>query len=67
MRRLLVAATVAVSLLTIRPAPAAEPPGRHVLQESDLRALVALNDPQIAPDGTRVALVVRRPDFVKNT
>jgi dipeptidyl aminopeptidase/acylaminoacyl peptidase len=66
LRRLLVAATVAASLLTVRPAPAAEPPGRHVLQESDLRALVALNDPQIAPDGTRVALVVRRPDFVKN-
>jgi dipeptidyl aminopeptidase/acylaminoacyl peptidase len=66
LRRLLVVAAVAASLLTVRPAPAAEP-GWPVLQEKDLRALVALIDPQIAPDGKRVALILRRPDFVKNT
>ena len=36
------------------------------LEERDLRALVSLNDPQIAPDGAHVALVVRRADFAKN-
>ncbi len=35
-------------------------------EERDLRSLVTLFDPQIAPDGKRIALVVRRPDFVKN-
>ncbi|MEA2720962.1 MAG: hypothetical protein QOJ39_2826 [Candidatus Eremiobacteraeota bacterium] len=39
---------------------------RRSLQESDLRKLVTLLDPQIAPDGKRVTLVVRRPDFAKN-
>ncbi|HWT06074.1 MAG TPA: prolyl oligopeptidase family serine peptidase, partial [Xanthomonadales bacterium] len=37
-----------------------------VLREKDLRALVALLDPQISPDGKHVALIVRRPDFAKN-
>jgi dipeptidyl aminopeptidase/acylaminoacyl peptidase len=36
------------------------------LEERDLRALVTLLDPQIAPDGSRIALIVRRPDFAKN-
>jgi Tol biopolymer transport system component len=33
---------------------------------SDLREQVTLVDPQISPDGERIALIVRRADFVKN-
>ena len=65
-------ALLAIASLAVTPATAA---GSHtyalrtgrMLEEKDLRALVSLSDPQIAPDGTRVALVVRRPDFAKNT
>lgn len=70
------AAAAAASLLTIGPAAvragaasqAAPPPHAvRALQERDLRSLVSLLDPQIAPDGKHVALVLRRPDFAKNT
>jgi dipeptidyl aminopeptidase/acylaminoacyl peptidase len=74
LRRFL-AAAAAASLLTAGPAgarpgaasQAAAPLGQRALQERDLRSLVTLLDPQIAPDGKHVALVVRRPDFAKNT
>jgi len=62
---LAVAAAVA-SLLIAGPPAAAKQPSAPVLDEKDLRALVALIDPQIAPDGKRVALIARRPDFAKN-
>ena len=51
-------ALVAAPVLAAAPRP---------FEERDLRSLVTLLDPQIAPDGKRIALVVRRPDFVKNT
>jgi len=63
--RRLVPVAAAAALLT-SPALAAPSQGLPPLQESDLRRLVTLVDPQIAPDGKRVALVVRRPDFEKN-
>jgi dipeptidyl aminopeptidase/acylaminoacyl peptidase len=66
LRRLLVVAAAAASLLAAGPAAAAKQPSQRVLEEKDLRALVTLIDPQIAPDGKRVAVVVRRPDFAKN-
>jgi dipeptidyl aminopeptidase/acylaminoacyl peptidase len=47
-------------------APAAVPAAVAPVTERDLRALVTLLDPQISPDGKRVALVVRRADFEKN-
>ncbi|HEV2738380.1 MAG TPA: S9 family peptidase [Candidatus Elarobacter sp.] len=62
-------AILALIVSTAIPANAAPPPQQQqqrVLQEQDLRALVTLLDPQIAPDGKHVALVVRRPDFAKN-
>jgi dipeptidyl aminopeptidase/acylaminoacyl peptidase len=65
LRALVVVAATAASLLTAGPA-AAKQPAQPALAEKDLRALVTLIDPQIAPDGKRIALVVRRPDFVKN-
>ena len=75
MRRFLATAAAAVLLTlgpaAVRPAAAAQapPPPRpqRVLEERDLRSLVTLLDPQIAPDGKHVALVLRRPDFAKNT
>ncbi len=65
LRRLLPLAAAAVLLAS--PVLAGPPRGLRPLQESDLRKLVTLLEPQIAPDGKYVALVVRRPDFVKNT
>src|SRR5260370_13682900 len=62
MVRQLAASVVLAALL----APAAVPAAVAPLTERDLRALVTLLDPQISPDGKRVALVVRRPDFEKN-
>jgi dipeptidyl aminopeptidase/acylaminoacyl peptidase len=45
----------------------ATPAAQHrPLEERDLRALVTLLDPQISPDGKRIVLTVRRPDFEKN-
>jgi dipeptidyl aminopeptidase/acylaminoacyl peptidase len=38
----------------------------HPLEERDLRSLVTLLSPAIAPDGKHVALIVRRADFQKN-
>ena len=38
----------------------------HPLKERDLRSLVTLLSPAIAPDGKHVALIVRRADFEKN-
>jgi dipeptidyl aminopeptidase/acylaminoacyl peptidase len=34
--------------------------------ERDYRALVNVGKPEISPDGKRIALVVRRPDYAKN-
>ena len=74
LRRFL-ATAAAASLLTVGPAAvrpgaaseaAAPPRAQRILEEKHLRALVTLIDPQIAPDGTRIALIVRRPDFAKN-
>jgi dipeptidyl aminopeptidase/acylaminoacyl peptidase len=48
------------------PASAPAAPPKRPLAEADLRGLTTLLDPQIAPDGKRVALIVRRPDFAKN-
>jgi dipeptidyl aminopeptidase/acylaminoacyl peptidase len=58
-------AALAVTLcaLVAGPVTAAAP---RPLEERDLRSLVGLNDPQISPDGKRIALVVRRPNFEKN-
>ncbi|MDQ6943583.1 MAG: DPP IV N-terminal domain-containing protein, partial [Candidatus Eremiobacteraeota bacterium] len=61
-----VAAAAAASVLIAGPAFAVKQPSQRVLEGKDLRALVALLDPQIAPDGKHIALIVRRPDFVKN-
>jgi len=65
-RRRRIAALAALLALTAAPALAIPPP-LQPLQESDLRKLVTLLDPRIAPDGKRIALIVRRPDFEKNT
>jgi dipeptidyl aminopeptidase/acylaminoacyl peptidase len=46
-------------------APALAAPQRP-LEERDLRSLVTLLDPRISPDGGRIALLVRRPNFAKN-
>jgi dipeptidyl aminopeptidase/acylaminoacyl peptidase len=60
--RRVVAGAVLIALVAV-PALASTP---RPFEERDLRTLVTLVDPQIAPDGKHVALVVRRPDFVKN-
>ena len=57
------AACIALAALL---APAAVPAAAAPVTERDLRALVTLLDPQISPDGKRVAVVVRRADFEKN-
>ncbi len=44
----------------------AAPPPQRPLEERDLRSLVTLLDPRISPDGSRIALLVRRPNFAKN-
>jgi dipeptidyl aminopeptidase/acylaminoacyl peptidase len=62
-------ALLAAATLTTASATAATPhapPHLRVLAENDVRALVTLINPQIAPDGKHVALTVRRPDFAKN-
>ena len=46
---------VPASALAATPAPA--------FQLSDLQKIVRLSEPQISPDGTRIALVVSTPDF----
>ncbi|HEX3467735.1 MAG TPA: S9 family peptidase [Candidatus Elarobacter sp.] len=53
------------ALFALVAAPALAAPQRP-FQERDLRSLVTLLDPQISPDGKRVAVVVRKPDFEKN-
>lgn len=58
-----IASVAALFALVAAPTLAAAP---RPLEERDLRSLVSLLDPQIAPDGKRVVLVVRRPDFEKN-
>ena len=57
------ALAVALCALIAGPAIAAAP---RPLEERDLRSLVSLIDPQISPDGKRIAMVVRRADFDKN-
>jgi dipeptidyl aminopeptidase/acylaminoacyl peptidase len=54
-----------VALLALCPVPAPAAPAQP-LTLAGLRRLVALDDPQIAPDGAHVALIVRRADFAKN-
>lgn len=58
-----IASVAALLALVAAPALSAAP---RPFAERDLRSLVTLLDPQIAPDGKRIALVVRRPDFEKN-
>jgi dipeptidyl aminopeptidase/acylaminoacyl peptidase len=58
-----VAAVAAVFSLTAGATLAAPP---QPLLEGDLRELVTLLSPAIAPDGNHVALIVRRADFEKN-
>ncbi|MDB5039765.1 MAG: hypothetical protein JWN27_491 [Candidatus Eremiobacteraeota bacterium] len=57
------AASIALAVLF---APAAVHAAAAPVTERDLRSLVTLLDPQISPDGKRVAVVVRRADFEKN-
>jgi dipeptidyl aminopeptidase/acylaminoacyl peptidase len=57
-RSIVLAVLVALSA----PAAAAAAP----LTERDVRSILTLQDPRISPDGSRIALVVRRPDYVKN-
>ncbi len=59
-------ALVAATLLTASIPGQAAARAPQPLQERDLRSMVTLLDPQIAPDGRRVALIVRRPNFEKN-
>lgn len=65
MRRLAFASTFLLAFATGSPLLASAAPLRP-LEERDLRALVTLTDPQIAPDGKHVALIVRRPNFETN-
>ena len=64
---LALALPLAIAPLLAAAAPhASAAPHRRPLEERDLRTLVTLLDPQIAPDGGRIAMIVRRPDFAKN-
>ncbi|MBV8748905.1 MAG: S9 family peptidase [Candidatus Eremiobacteraeota bacterium] len=64
--RAVTAALAALLAFGTLPSAALAASSLRPLEERDLRALVSLNDPQIAPDGAHVALVVRRADFAKN-
>lgn len=51
-----------ILLLTVLPAAASAKP----FDEAALRSLVGLSDPQISPDGERIAVVVSHADFDKD-
>ncbi|WP_458072027.1 S9 family peptidase [Rhodanobacter sp. BL-MT-08] len=54
-------AVLAVSFTLASALSAAE--GTSVFQLNDLQKLVSLSDPQIAPDGGQIAVIVSRPDW----
>ncbi len=40
--------------------------GKQPFQVTDMRKLVNLSDPRVSPDGSRIAVIVSRPDWVKD-
>jgi dipeptidyl aminopeptidase/acylaminoacyl peptidase len=59
--RSLVALTLTAAVALVPALAAARP-----LELHDLRGIVSISDPQISPDGKRVAYVTRRADYVKD-
>jgi dipeptidyl aminopeptidase/acylaminoacyl peptidase len=65
-RRLLLRAIVAIVAPALLFAPPCATASTRSLTLTDLRGQVTLLDPQISPDGTQIALIVRRADFARN-
>jgi dipeptidyl aminopeptidase/acylaminoacyl peptidase len=59
-------AALATCALLALPLPTLADTSAPAFQLSDLQKIVTLNDPQISPDGKRIAVVVSTPDFKTN-